>query len=301
MSIIHPELEIVDRSTQSVRYLEHGWPTSLCRWHAHEEFELHLITQTKGKVFVGDYIGTFDPGNLFLIGPLLPHNWVTDESQHHPVALRDMLIQFDHTGLASAQEIYPEFRELIDLLQLASSGIQFIGYDPQDAQNRMVALRECKGFKQILLCFEFLHVLSQWPDKKALSLARVTNKISKTSVRNYRKIAEIIEFVVANYTARIPLKKVASMSGMSESAFSRYFQETTGNRFSEFLNRVRIGQACRRLYETNDQIASICYEVGFRNIANFNRQFAKIKGITPKVYRRQAQENLIHTVDQKPL
>ena len=35
-----PELEIVDWSTQSVRYLEHGWPSDLCRWHAHAEYEV---------------------------------------------------------------------------------------------------------------------------------------------------------------------------------------------------------------------------------------------------------------------
>ncbi|MAF00406.1 MAG: AraC family transcriptional regulator, partial [Geminicoccus sp.] len=40
MSIISPEIEYVDRSVESIRYLEHGWPTDLCRWHAHAEYEL---------------------------------------------------------------------------------------------------------------------------------------------------------------------------------------------------------------------------------------------------------------------
>ena len=79
MSIITPEIEYVDRSIESIRYLEHGWPSDLCRWHSHREFELHLIVATRGKAFVGDYIGEFRPGSLFLTGPYLPHNWVTDE------------------------------------------------------------------------------------------------------------------------------------------------------------------------------------------------------------------------------
>ena len=66
MSIIHPEIEVVDRNAQSIRYLEHGWPNDLCRWHAHEEYELHLITTTRGKAFVGDFIGDFTPGMLYL-------------------------------------------------------------------------------------------------------------------------------------------------------------------------------------------------------------------------------------------
>ena len=76
MSILKPELEIVDRSIESVRYLEHGWPTDLCRWHAHIEYELHFIVGTSGTAFVGDYIGDFGPKSLFLTGPYLPHNWV---------------------------------------------------------------------------------------------------------------------------------------------------------------------------------------------------------------------------------
>ena len=79
MSVLTPEFEFVDGTDDSIRYLEHGWPTDLCRWHSHEELELHLITETRGKTFVGDYIGEFVPGSLFLVGPHLPHNWITDE------------------------------------------------------------------------------------------------------------------------------------------------------------------------------------------------------------------------------
>ena len=91
MSIITPEFEYVDRSTESIRYLEHGWPTSLCRWHSHEEFELHLIVETHGKAFVGDYIGEFGPGALFLVGPHLPHNWVTDQNESVKVSTLHLL------------------------------------------------------------------------------------------------------------------------------------------------------------------------------------------------------------------
>ena len=67
-----PKIELVDRTLRSIRYLEHGWPTELCRWHAHEEYELHLVVATRGKAFVGDYIGEFEPGYLYLTGPTCP-------------------------------------------------------------------------------------------------------------------------------------------------------------------------------------------------------------------------------------
>lgn len=51
-SVLLPEIEYVDRATETIRYLEHGWPTDLCRWHSHPEYELHLVLCTYGTAFI---------------------------------------------------------------------------------------------------------------------------------------------------------------------------------------------------------------------------------------------------------
>ena len=131
MSILQPEFEYVDRATDTIRYLEHGWPSELCRWHSHPEYELHLIVDSRGKAFVGDYIGAFGPGSLFLTGPNLPHNWVTDDLPGAtPVAVRDMLVQFSRESLEKLAQAFPEFRELTPMFDLAQSGIEFTGFNP---------------------------------------------------------------------------------------------------------------------------------------------------------------------------
>ena len=289
MSIIVPEIEIVDRSAGSIRYLEHGWPTELCRWHAHEEYELHLLVETRGKAFVGDHIGVFEPGSLYLTGPLVPHNWVTDGEFHAPVATRDMLLQFDDAGLAKAESAYPEFRELKPILDQSASGLEFVGFDLGEAMERLAGIRDSSGLKRVLLSLDFLVRLSRWKRILPLSAARVTNR---SSLKNHSTIVAVIEHVVANYREELTLADSADMACMSPSAFSRHFHATTGNRFTDFINRVRIGQACVKLYETDDRISSICFSVGFRNLANFNRQFSRIKGMTPRAYRNEARRGL---------
>ena len=289
MSIIVPEIEIVDRSAGSIRYLEHGWPTELCRWHAHEEYELHLLVETRGKAFVGDHIGVFEPGSLYLTGPLVPHNWVTDGEFHAPVATRDMLLQFDDAGLAKAESAYPEFRELKPILDQSASGLEFAGFDLGEAMERLAGIRDSSGLKRVLLSLDFLVRLSRWKRILPLSAARVTNR---SSLKNHSTIVAVIEHVVANYREELTLADSADMACMSPSAFSRHFHATTGNRFTDFINRVRIGQACVKLYETDDRISSICFSVGFRNLANFNRQFSRIKGMTPRAYRNEARGGL---------
>ena len=93
-----------------IRCLGHGYPTPLARWHCHDEYELHLITQSSGKAFVGDWIGPFEPGHLVLCGPRLPHNWISLDVPDEGVAMRDLVIQFRHEPLAQACQSIPELQ-----------------------------------------------------------------------------------------------------------------------------------------------------------------------------------------------
>ena len=291
MSIIEPELEYVDRGIQSIRYLEHGWPTKLCRWHSHAEYELHFVAETHGKAFIGDHIGEFEPGSLFLTGPYLPHNWITDEyTNPTPVDVRDMLVQFSQENIDQLTKAFPEFREFVPLLELAKSGIEFTGFSPDMARTHLKRIRDAKGVERIVSFLRFLYRLNEHAEKRPLSVAGMVHPEGNTK---QARIAEVVDYISGNFAENISLEIVAKMAGMSTTSFSRNFQIVAGNRFTEFVNRVRISQACSLLYSTDKQISTICFDVGFQNLANFNRQFLKMKGLTPKEYREIAVKGLV--------
>jgi AraC-like DNA-binding protein len=289
MSIIAPEIEMVDRSTRSIRYLEHGWPDELCRWHAHEEYELHLILETRGKAFVGDHIGDFKAGDLFMTGPNLPHNWITDKVWSEPVATRDMLVQFSHESVEKLAEGFPEFSQVLMMLQLAQSGLIFEGFNPTFARGHMEAIRDNKGAERILAFVRFLVRLNEHAEKKTLS---ATKLILPEGGSKQARIAEVIDHIVKQFNDGISVGEAAEMAGMTEVTFSRNFQSTTGHSFVDFLNRIRVGEACGMLYASDDQIISISQAAGFKNLANFNRHFLKLKGMTPSEYRDTARKDL---------
>ena len=289
MSIIAPEIEMVDRSTRSIRYLQHGWPSDLCRWHAHEEYELHLITDTRGKAFVGDHIGDFKAGDLFMTGPNLPHNWVTDKIWSKPVLTRDMLVQFSHESVEKLAEGFPEFSQVLQLLQLAQSGIIFEGFNPTFARGHMEAIRDNKGAERILSFVRFLVRLNEHAEKKTLSVAKL---IQPQGGSKHARIAEVVDYIVKEFSEALSVSEAAKMANMTEITFSRNFQTVTGHSFVEFLNRIRIGEACGMLYASDDQIIMISQAAGFKNLANFNRRFLKVKGMTPSEYRETARKDL---------
>ena len=290
MSVLTPEFEFVDGMDKSIRYLEHGWPTDLCRWHNHEVLELHLIVDTRGKSFVGDYIGEFSPGALYLIGPNLPHNWVTDEyGLDEPVRLRDMLVQFNQKTIQDLVSAFPDFKELDGLLQRATGGIEFIGFDSDTSQQYLAAIRDAKGADRIVKFLQLMLAVNEHPHQKILSVANADYRNFSLHQSN---IGRVVDHIIENFSEDISLAQASEMAHMSVTAFARNFQKLTGSRFLEFVTLVRIGQACSMLQATDEKVATICHEVGFKNLANFNRHFLKIKDTTPSAYRDYTRSEL---------
>ncbi len=85
----------------------------------------------------------------------------------------------------------------------------------------------------------------------------------------------------------IKLSAIASIANMSVPAFCSYFKKRTKKTYIDFVNEVRIGYACKQLLTSQMSILEICFESGFNTIANFNRQFLRIKSVTPSGYRKR--------------
>ena len=283
------ELVIIDQSNGGIVYLEHGCPSELIHWHSHHHYELHLIVSTKGKVFVGDYIGRYQPGQFVLIGPNVPHNWVTDKSYSEAVALRDMVILFDHQSIEKMVSAFPEMSEIITTLELSRAGLEFVNFDEDLAKKLFSSVRDSQGIDRLMAFLKILDHVHRWPERKTLSTNK--NPMTLSSIAQ-SKINDAVTYITDHYQDDLSLKKAADLVNMSESSFSRHFQKATSNKFVEFVNRVRIGKACILLAETDLQISSICFEVGFKNITNFNRQFVRLKKQTPGDYRKVFQKNL---------
>src|SRR5882724_11189021 len=270
----------------SVRCLEHGYPTPLARWHYHEELELHLIVAGRGQAFVGDYIGPFEPGHLVLVGPNLPHNWISTDVPAEGYPLRDMVLQFSDEPIRHAAKSLKELEDCITLLDRARNGIEFFGISDM-ARKRYERIRASSGCQRLSHFVEYLSELAACNDYRLLSTARLQSQHDDVSMS---KISGIVNYLTENLESDISMAEVCAGLGMTESAFSRFFRRGTGNTFTDFVNRLRINKACLLLMDTDRYITSVCFDVGFNNIANFNRRFLQLKGMTPREFRRQASK-----------
>ena len=268
-----------------VRCLEHGFPNPLVRWHYHEEYELHLIVASRGKVFVGDYIGQFEPGHLVLTGPRLPHNWISTDVPAEGLELRDAVMQFADAPLRQAAALIPELAEVLPLLERARHGIEFFGMSER-ARERYARIKNLHGLARFTEFVDYLAELVRCNDYRLLSTVQLQSFDDDASLA---KISGIVDFLSEHYCEAFAMAEICQRVGMTESSFSRYFRRATGNTFTDFVNRLRINKACQLLMETDRYITNVCYDVGFNNVANFNRRFLQVKGMTPKEFRRQAE------------
>jgi len=292
---LQPELELEPSRIPSLGYeaqedagllrcLDHGFPTPLARWHYHDEYELHLIVATSGKAFVGDWIGQFQPGHLVLTGPRLPHNWISLDVPEGGVRLRDRVIQFLHAPIAKACANVPELAEMLPLLERARHGIEFFGLSER-ARRYFETIKNSRGLERFAAFCEFMCNLARCTEYQLLSTSQLQSCDDDISLA---QINSIVNQLIENISQAPSLSEVAEQLGMSESRFSRFFRRATGNNFIDFVNRMRVSRACLLLMESNRYITHICYDVGFNNVANFNRRFLEIKGMTPSEFRRQA-------------
>jgi AraC-like DNA-binding protein len=266
-----------------IRYLEHGVPSALVRWHYHDEYELHLICASSGKVFVGDYIGQFAPGHQ-LTGPRVPHNWVSLDMPPEGIKLRDMVIQFSHAPLEQMAGLIPEMKAILPLLDRASYGIEFFDLSEQ-ARDRFNHIRDSSGLPRFIAFLSLMGALAGSSNYRLLSTVPMQATDDADALA---RINAAVDFIVQNLTRQFAMKDLAQQLNMSERVFTRFFRSATGNSFTDFVNRLRINRACQLLMETERYVSNICYDAGFNNVANFNRRFLEFKGMTPREFRQQA-------------
>jgi AraC-like DNA-binding protein len=253
--------------------------------HFHPEYELTLIVAGQGKRIVGDSIVDFGPGDLALLGSNLPHYWHSDKQcQSSVLSSQSIVIQFSPQFLGQGFFLIPEMTSVKKLLDKAQQGLTFHENTRGEAACRMQKLLQLNGAKQLFELFALLDFLACSPGQQQIASSGFSEY---ADTFDCERINSVCQYVFNNFTEEVTITHAASLAHLSVPAFCYYFKKRTRRNFSQFVNQIRIGHACKLLIETNRTISEICYASGFRNLSNFNRRFKEIQHKSPQEYRRQ--------------
>ena len=258
--------------------------------HYHPEVQLTLIMEGSGTRFIGNSIASFEEGDLFLIGSNVPHVFRNEQqakTDKQESKVKSLSIYFKPDALGNTFFQLPETRHISLLLTEASRGIEISRAGTGDVKDLFQQIWMLSGFDRLQKLLEILNKISISRKHRIISQLAYERPLKDD---DNRRISEVFDFVIKNYTEEINLQQVASIANLSHTAFCRYFKLHTRQTFTEFLNRTRIGQASRLLRETRQSVSEIGYSCGYNNIPYFNREFKKITGITPMNFRREYQK-----------
>jgi AraC-like DNA-binding protein len=290
--VAQPELEIVvvDQD-QPFKIWTHGYPFRTVRWHFHPEFEIHLITTTTGRAFVGDYIGTFAPGNLMMTGPNLPHNWLSDVAPGVVVPQRCIVLMFGAAFIEGCAALFPSL-DLAALIEQSNRGLEFTSATSEAVAPLMRAMLEGERLSHPAIFMRILECLLRDQDRRMLASVGYRGQ---PSVYMIQPLNHVLDHIARNLSFDLRETELAALSGYTPSAFSRAFHRQTGMTFIAYVNSLRINRACHLLTSSDRLITDICFDVGFNNISNFNKRFHALTSMTPREYRGRHRENRRHS------
>ena len=252
-------------------------------WHFHPEIELTSIVEGSGHRFVGDSIEQFDPGDLVLLGTNLPHYWrSSDNPAPNRSRAHSLFIQFRPDFLGDRFFSAPELQPVTALLDRAGRGLHFTGPTRDRVAAAIQGMRSLPGPARIASLLDVLHDLACSSESRVLSSPGFSPDLDRLSAD---RIARCHRYVFDNLDGNIRLDQAARAAGLCPSAFCRYFRRSTGKRFFDVVNELRISRACRLLVETELSVTDICYAAGFSSLSNFNRHFRSRRGVTPRQFR----------------
>ncbi len=103
------------------------------------------------------------------------------------------------------------------------------------------------------------------------------------------RLEKVLAHVEQHFGRAMPLEEVAALANYSVFHFTRFFRETTGMTFNEYVNQYRVEKSVALLLNTSDPITEIVYGAGFSSAKTFNRVFHQIMGCSPSAYRKSVR------------
>ena len=259
--------------------------------HNHSVYELNFVENAKGvRRIVGDsqeVIGDYD---LCLItSPDLEHVW--EQNECHSDDIREITVQFDFSMSDETLFGRNPYASITRLMQEAKKGLSFPLQAIMKVYGMLDTLSSVKdGFYAVQQFLTILYELSRCENARTLA----SSSYAKVTVEDdSRRILKVKNFISKNYMDELRLPELASLAGMSSSAFSRFFKLHTGRNISEYIIDLRLGYAARMLVDTAKSISEIGFDCGFNNLSNFNRIFKKKKGCSPSEFRESYHKTRI--------
>ena len=278
-----PYLEHIAASKEgSWTLFDRRLPAIPFEWHYNSEYELTLTLNSKGQRFVGDSVATYEDGDLVLIGPKIPHTWCSSGDCGAGPTHQALVLWFSEAFVQSMIKAHVELRPVQALLESSSRAIEFSAAVRPRARTMIVGMLGQTAEDRLPALIQLLLLLAR--DAKALPLT--SGSADALPDTTEERISRVLTYLHKHYAERNPVAQLTRIAALSRSSLHRLFRQQTRMTITGYITQLRVGKACALLLQSDKAVSLIADQVGYQNLANFNRQFKLTKGQTPRGFRK---------------
>ncbi len=251
------------------------------KFHFHPEYQLSLIVAGQGIASLGHQMTAYRAGDIFLMGPNLPHVFrPQEESVDEPTQMMNLF--FNESSLGNGFFHLPEMSAVREFLLTCDRGVK-LGPSLSDKLRPFIQdLEKETGAPRIIKLLSILHEMAT-SEEKVYFAAGKSLPPDRYGISN--RLQRIFNYITDNFDKPISLEEAAEVANLSKYAFCRYFKRYTHKSFVRYLNEFRISVACKYLMRNSYTVLQVSMLTGFNNLSNFNRQFKRFMHCTPTEYR----------------
>lgn len=238
--------------------------------HLHYQIECFLLRAGETTVFIDSVEYTVKAGDLCMVFPNQIHQFKTTTLEDYTLVIvnPDMVPDFENFFINNI----PESPVLENAVNIGNIPILFKKISEEYEKK--------SPYKEFIIKGSLLALFGEIFSEMKMRDLKMGDSCALKTVVNY---------CAHNFSKELSLSILEEELHISKYYISHLFSNRLKVRFNDYINSLRISDACRQLRQTDKTITEISECVGFNTLRTFNRSFMKLKGVSPSEYRRMNQ------------
>ncbi len=247
-----------------------------CAAHLHYNVEIAFIYDGATEVMVDNHASArAASGDVVLVFPNQMHSFSTLQQERH------ILLIFDPKLLPELSSMFTEHLPVNNIIRGAANDKELRSLIERIAES---SKKDGDPYGNIVLRGYLLAFLGRLFEM---------SEFKKINAEDIHAIGSVMNYCIAHYNESLSLDLLEKKLHINKYYISHIMNKKLNMGFNDYVNQIRVSNACRKLSEGDDSIAQISEEVGFSTVRTFNRAFSKHVGMTPREYRSRRFSNII--------
>ena len=277
-----PHDEIIEALQTGAAFVNRCIVETQTGYHSHNFVEIAYVASGEGIHTINGKSFAVKKGNIALINYDVPHQFCATESS---------LVIYNCIFTPSYFDaLLTGSRNFFDI----NNHFLFGNFNDTNAESDIDVIAGSNENAHILNIFE--RMLDEYENKQfgykeimrgylIELLVMIFRLQMQTPNHKSHKILDALDYIHTHFTRDIPLETLATMSNASVTYFCRIFKCATGMTVTQYLQTLRIEEACRLLSATDKNVIEIANNVGYSDIKHFYNVFKRITHKIPKDFR----------------